>query len=647
MATPLPQADSGLPRRTTFQSPLAHGAVAGGEKTLTGETEVKKADSAEKPALRTAGTSAAPPARSQTSPAGDGEKDAAEKTEKPTAPDWGLWTKKPRRSRKLKIALGIALAVVVCGGCAACVWFFPASHETSTIAEADDPASAAAPPEPSRANVSRSANSPNDTSDPFDDEPKIASSPGLRKPTSIEPRRVGGAPEAVPIGHRNSPQDLRKKPARHPLALEDDVESGELEDSELNALNQSEPEIDGDDSGPSIGREIENPRGSAIQRRPEPSAGVSRARAGDAPSSRERSNERLEKDPSDDLSDDELDGYSVADKKPIGNPTGSKGGPAISMIDVPDDSHEDEKEKLEGFVPAEATTRRAASKTVVIRAADALATASERASSAVDDQRNFAGKRSMTGSVADNDLFQDDESLTTDGQGGAAGARSARAAMKDARRDSPAAELATNGRPAGGPRAGGQGFGPSTESYRVEADDNFWKISRKLYGTARYYQALMRHNQDRVPDPQKLRPGMVVSTPPVAFLEQKYSDLIEKAHRATAPSGPSNTTVRRPQFEKPLAAQAPTAANDENDAQSEPLGYFYSKAGEPMYRIGADDTLGSIAQRHLGRASRWTEIYEKNREILKSPDDLTLGAVIRLPSDASRLSLVPESERRR
>ena len=66
-----------------------------------------------------------------------------------------------------------------------------------------------------------------------------------------------------------------------------------------------------------------------------------------------------------------------------------------------------------------------------------------------------------------------------------------------------------------------------------------------------------------------------------------------------------------------------------------------------MYRIGPDDTLGSIAQKHLGRASRWTEIYDQNQETLGSPDNLKLGTVIQLPSDASRLSLVPEGRSRR
>jgi nucleoid-associated protein YgaU len=187
---------------------------------------------------------------------------------------------------------------------------------------------------------------------------------------------------------------------------------------------------------------------------------------------------------------------------------------------------------------------------------------------------------------------------------------------------------------------------PTTISatYRVAADDNFWKISRKQYGTPRYFQALTRHNQDRVPDPQKLRPGMQVSTPAAAYLEKNYPDLIEKAPPGAVATrgGDSRPAFERPVAESTFDGPASKAGNAETAG-----GYFYSKAGDPLYRIGPDDTLTSIAQRHLGRASRWAEIYEQNRDILKSPDDLTLGTVIRLPGDASRLSLVPESERRR
>jgi nucleoid-associated protein YgaU len=107
------------------------------------------------------------------------------------------------------------------------------------------------------------------------------------------------------------------------------------------------------------------------------------------------------------------------------------------------------------------------------------------------------------------------------------------------------------------------------------------------------------------------------------------------------------SAAMRPGFAKPLVIQDAEDSTRRTGSDADASGYFYGKSGEPLYRIGHDDTLGSIAQRHLGRASRWHEIYEKNQDVLQSPDNLTLGTIIRLPTDASRVGLAPDSERRR
>jgi nucleoid-associated protein YgaU len=264
-------------------------------------------------------------------------------------------------------------------------------------------------------------------------------------------------------------------------------------------------------------------------------------------------------------------------------------------------------------VPQDVTTRRATSKTVVVRSTDEAPLAPE----------------------TNADLVYSNSAL-----GVPSGIQ---------RRSSPPAPRA-NGRSSSIAEAGrstARIADPASDTYRVAPDDNFWKISRKQYGTARYFQALMRHNQERVPDPQKLRPGTQVLTPPAAVLEQRYPELIEKSAPPTAPASGSDGAATRPRFEKPFSTADTNDRTGRPDAEGVASGYFYSKTGEPLYRIGADDTLTGIAQRHLGRSSRWNEIYDKNQDVLKSPDSLTLGTVIRLPSDASRLSLVPDAERRR
>ncbi len=50
------------------------------------------------------------------------------------------------------------------------------------------------------------------------------------------------------------------------------------------------------------------------------------------------------------------------------------------------------------------------------------------------------------------------------------------------------------------------------------------------------------------------------------------------------------------------------------------------------HRIVDGDTLSGLAARYLGRADRFGEIYEANRDVLRSPDVLPLGALLKIPS---------------
>lgn len=168
---------------------------------------------------------------------------------------------------------------------------------------------------------------------------------------------------------------------------------------------------------------------------------------------------------------------------------------------------------------------------------------------------------------------------------------------------------------------------PRHEMYTVQPNDNFWSISKRQYGTARLFMALTRYNQNRVADPAQLRPGMEVATPPREVLERNYPELIDK-----------NSADRRHRGEIDTV---------ERSEEKAPAGFFIGPEGHPLYRVGPTDTLTGISQRHLGRSSRWVEIYDRNRNLLKRPDALQIGTVIRLPPDASRLSVVPDGVERR
>ncbi len=151
------------------------------------------------------------------------------------------------------------------------------------------------------------------------------------------------------------------------------------------------------------------------------------------------------------------------------------------------------------------------------------------------------------------------------------------------------------------------GISEECDICEVQPNDNYWRISQRVYGTARYFSSLALYNRQRIPDPKKLRPGMKVMIPEPKLLEQKY-----------------------PEFFK-----------DKNAAPKQPEGYFLSNDGSPAYRIGAQETLSEISQKHLGRASRWIQIYRMNQHILKDPNKLKPGTVIALPDDATSVHLAP------
>jgi nucleoid-associated protein YgaU len=138
------------------------------------------------------------------------------------------------------------------------------------------------------------------------------------------------------------------------------------------------------------------------------------------------------------------------------------------------------------------------------------------------------------------------------------------------------------------------------ETYVVQTGDSFWNISRKKYGTARFFWALAMMNRAEVPNSDELYPGTRIVAPSKQFIESHADEIIENA-------------------EIQLTS-----------------GYFQDESGQRCYRVGQHDTLPQIASRHLGRDSRWIQIYELNRDKLSSPDDLHAGVNLILPQDARR-----------
>jgi len=146
--------------------------------------------------------------------------------------------------------------------------------------------------------------------------------------------------------------------------------------------------------------------------------------------------------------------------------------------------------------------------------------------------------------------------------------------------------------------------------YQVQDGDNYWTISRRFYGSARFFSALAEYNKHRISDPAKMRPGMYVLVPEMEVLHRTYPQL--------------------------------TGGGPRDPAEDLPFGFFIDPQGQPCFRVGKGDTLGHIAQKHLGRSSRWVQIYGLNREQIPDGKTLKIGSILRLPADASQVTLAPE-----
>ncbi len=153
------------------------------------------------------------------------------------------------------------------------------------------------------------------------------------------------------------------------------------------------------------------------------------------------------------------------------------------------------------------------------------------------------------------------------------------------------------------PRYDSESAGHAGGSYEIQPNDNYWVISQKVYGTGAYFKALAEHNRGKVAERDKLRVGDTISTPTIAQLEQNYPDLCPKPSR--------RETVRN------RASLASTHG---------------AYVGGRTYEVQEGDTLFDIARNELGKATRWAEIYELNRDTLgKDFDYLTPGMQLLLP----------------
>jgi LysM repeat protein len=181
-------------------------------------------------------------------------------------------------------------------------------------------------------------------------------------------------------------------------------------------------------------------------------------------------------------------------------------------------------------------------------------------------------------------------------------------------------------------------------SYTVQAGDSYWNISKKVYGTAKYFQVLADHNRTTIADPQKMKAGAVVKTPPASVLQGQLKTVRRAAPAGLAgrieSSGRADGAGAAGSIGSASSSAASNVVSRRPASESEASGILFNQQGYPLFRIGETDTLTSIASDHLGRASRWQQVFNMNRDQLQSPDKLQIGMLLKLPADASRVPLV-------
>jgi len=139
------------------------------------------------------------------------------------------------------------------------------------------------------------------------------------------------------------------------------------------------------------------------------------------------------------------------------------------------------------------------------------------------------------------------------------------------------------------------GFDAQRFLYTWQSGDSYVALAKKLYGEPTKFTLIQNANEGR----EDIQPGEKILVPVFD------ADLVAES----TPPPAAKTESKK----KPAAQPAPSSA-----------------AGR-SYTVKKGDSLSAIAKAELGSAGRWKEIFEINKDKLKSPEALRDGMHLRLP----------------
>ena len=200
---------------------------------------------------------------------------------------------------------------------------------------------------------------------------------------------------------------------------------------------------------------------------------------------------------------------------PFGQPIGASANPLTKKAAPPQQIAEDD---FNDFPPASGT--QAAASTTVARPATSTPPAD-------DFGANPFPSDSQTGEPFPDAFAEDDQPFEQPRKATGAATVATSAAQPARTAASAPAKLedpwGAGAFPSSEPFKPNRGAGePAPAVYEVRNGDNYWNISRKHYGTGRYYMALAEYNRQRISDPKTMRPGMKVMLPATEVLEARF-----------------------------------------------------------------------------------------------------------------------------
>ncbi len=179
---------------------------------------------------------------------------------------------------------------------------------------------------------------------------------------------------------------------------------------------------------------------------------------------------------------------------------------------------------------------------------------------------------------------------------------------------SPGTALSEAGiRPAQSPPAAGGG---GETIYTVQEADTLSAIAREVYGDDRLWTKIRDANPGI--DPDRLLVGQRLRLPP------KEAVRAGRSNAPAADAGRAADARRRAEPGKPPAGREPGEA-----AGAAPRAGAQEAGG--TYVVESGDTLIRIAKKVFNDPGRWREIYELNRDRLRSPDEVPVGMTLKLP----------------